>query len=190
MYHFSRQLTSFACWLVASFAVWSWASRWLECKHSALKRVLTTCWLVASFWKHSALTSRVRVCKPCVRNVLSDLFRSGLLWIGALPDCVVATGFVKVYWINLLLPWLFKIGLAFGSLQPFRASPWFGLALSVPSKLRLWLTFHFVQASPSVPVFKSSVPSDFASLENLSGLHSVPSFRPFRFALLTYMLFR
>ena len=54
---------------------------------------------------------------------------------------------------------------------------WFGLVLGFAFQLRLWLTFQCLQASPSVPVFQSSVPSDFASLENLSRLNSVPSFR-------------
>ena len=53
----------------------------------------------------------------------------------------------------------------------------FGLTFRFPQSFAFGFTFHFVQASPSVPVFKSSVPSDFASLENLSRLHSVPSFR-------------
>ena len=54
-----------------------------------------------------------------------------------------------------------------------------------PQSFAFGFTFHFVQASPSVSVFQSSVPSDFASLKNLSGLLSVPSSSPSWFASLT-----
>ena len=78
-------------------------------------------------------------------------------------------------WISLR-----SLRFAFGfnrfPLSAFWALPWFGLVLGFAFKLRLWLTFQFLQASPSVSVFKSSVPSDFASLENLSGCIRFPHF--------------
>ena len=116
--------------------------------------------------KHTSLAS-LAVCLPCVRLVSCEI--SIAFSIGALPN-----GLLRLVQACLTLV------LGFGSLAILsfvQASPFASLlaCFSVPSKLGIRL------------VFQSSVPSDFASLKNLSGSLSVPSSSPYWFAFSSHM---
>ena len=138
-------------------------------------------WNLFGLAKHTSLASRGDACLVYVSFCVQTS-------LGPFPiHCCEASLAVRWFWqtscwLRFRLPFGFAVN--FASLIPtfslhsgFAFICPFGLTFRFPQSFAFGFTFHFVQASPSVPVFKSSVPSDFASLENLSRLHSVPSFR-------------